>query len=124
MFGARQWGIPSRFINEIPLGLTDRDEQDAGLRPRGGLGGAVSRGVAGVRARATTWDRPGSDGGGWHDADAPAPVAYRLGEDVVHPTFGEGVVTGLEHGGIVVIRFSRDRSERKLVADLAPISRR
>jgi DNA helicase-2/ATP-dependent DNA helicase PcrA len=51
-------------------------------------------------------------------------VAYRLGEDVTHPTFGEGVVTGLEPGGIVVIRFSRDRTERKLVADLAPISRR
>ena len=49
---------------------------------------------------------------------------YRLGEDVVHPTFGEGVVTGVEPGGIVVIRFSKDRSERKLVADLAPISRR
>ena len=53
----------------------------------------------------------------------PAPVAYRLGEDVVHPTFGEGVVTGIEPGGIVVIRFAKDRSERKLVADLAPISR-
>ena len=47
-----------------------------------------------------------------------------MGEDVVHPTFGEGVVTGVEPGGIVVIRFSRDRSERKLVADLAPISKR
>ena len=45
-------------------------------------------------------------------------------EDVVHPTFGEGVVTGLEPGGIVVIRFASDRSERKLVADLAPITRR
>ncbi|HUZ28421.1 MAG TPA: hypothetical protein VMU90_04215, partial [Solirubrobacteraceae bacterium] len=56
--------------------------------------------------------------------EEPAPVAYRLGEDVSHPTFGEGVVTGLEPGGIVVIRFSRDRTERKLVADLAPIGRR
>jgi DNA helicase-2/ATP-dependent DNA helicase PcrA len=52
------------------------------------------------------------------------PPGYRLGDDVVHPSFGEGVVTGLEPGGIVVIRFSKDRSERKLVADLAPIRRR
>jgi DNA helicase-2/ATP-dependent DNA helicase PcrA len=125
VFGSRQFGIPSRFIGEIPARLTDREEQEAEIRRfRGGLGGAVSRGVAGVRARATTWERSGSDGGDWPDGDAPAPVAYRLGEDVVHPTFGEGVVTGLEPGGIVVIRFSRDRSERKLVADLAPISRR
>ena len=53
----------------------------------------------------------------------PAP-SFRLGEDVAHPAFGEGVVTGVEAGGIVVIRFSRDGSERKLVADLAPITRR
>ena len=32
-------------------------------------------------------------------------------------------MTGLEPGGIVVIRFSRDGSERKMVADLAPITR-
>jgi DNA helicase-2/ATP-dependent DNA helicase PcrA len=47
-----------------------------------------------------------------------------MGDDVVHAAFGEGVVIGLEPGGIVVIRFSRDRTERKLVADLAPISKR
>ena len=43
---------------------------------------------------------------------------------MVHAAFGEGVVTGLEPGGIVVIRFSPSGSERKLVADLAPISKR
>jgi DNA helicase-2/ATP-dependent DNA helicase PcrA len=49
---------------------------------------------------------------------------YRLGDDVVHAAFGEGVVTGLEPGGIVVVRFAADGAERKLVADLAPVSRR
>jgi hypothetical protein len=34
------------------------------------------------------------------------------------------VVTGIEPGGIVVIRFAADRVERKLLADLAPISKR
>jgi DNA helicase-2/ATP-dependent DNA helicase PcrA len=111
VFGARNWGVPSRFLNEIPAGLTDREEQ----RPT----------FAGIRARATSW---GSGGGlsaepTW-SRDQAAPVAFRLGEDVSHPTFGEGVVTGIEPGGIVVIRFSKDRSERKLVADLAPISKR
>jgi DNA helicase-2/ATP-dependent DNA helicase PcrA len=111
VFGSRTWGAPSRFINEIPPGLTDCAEQD---RPRG---------LAGIRARATSWASGGGAETEWSRHE-PAPVAYRLGEDVVHPTFGEGVVTGLEPGGIVVIRFSRDRTERKLVADLAPISRR
>jgi DNA helicase-2/ATP-dependent DNA helicase PcrA len=106
VFGARTYGLPSRFLNEIPAELTDRERQR-------------QRGLGGFRARATSWTSAAVD-----RASEPAPVAYRLGDDVAHPTFGEGVVTGLEPGGIVVIRFSKDHSERKLVADLAPISRR
>jgi DNA helicase-2/ATP-dependent DNA helicase PcrA len=34
------------------------------------------------------------------------------------------VVTGVEAGGIVVIRFAKDGSERKLMADYAPITKR
>jgi DNA helicase-2/ATP-dependent DNA helicase PcrA len=109
VFGARSFGAPSRFISEIPAGLTDREQQQP-------------RGLAGIRARATTWSR-GNDAGEPWDAEPSAGPAFRLGEDVSHPKFGEGVVTGLEPGGIVVIRFSGDGSERKLVADLAPISR-
>ncbi len=119
VFGARSFGAPSRFISEIPPELTDREQQQP-------------RGLAGVRARATTWYPPthpqpptrAIDAGESWDAQPAAAPAFRLGEDVVHPKFGEGVVTGLEPGGIVVIRFSRDGSERKMVADLAPISRR
>ena len=111
VFGARSFGAPSRFIGEIPEALTDHEQQ----RPRG---------LAGVRARATSWSQSAVDAGPSWDAQEPAPAAFRLGEDVTHPKFGEGVVTGLEPGGIVVIRFSKDHSERKMVADLAPISKR
>jgi DNA helicase-2/ATP-dependent DNA helicase PcrA len=107
VFGARSFGAPSRFITEIPGSLTDREQQQ-----RSPFGG--------IRGRLTSWASS--------SAAAPEPatasLAYRLGDDVSHPTFGEGVVTGIEPGGIVVIRFSKDRSERKLVADLAPISKR
>jgi DNA helicase-2/ATP-dependent DNA helicase PcrA len=109
VFGARNFGAPSRFLAEIPAGLTDREQQQP-------------RGLGSVRARATAWRSDARSGGA--PPEAPAPPPYRLGEDVSHPTFGEGVVTGIEPGGIVVIRFSRDGSERKLVADLAPISKR
>jgi DNA helicase II / ATP-dependent DNA helicase PcrA len=119
VFGARQWGIPSRFIAEIPANLTDWGEQPGGRRRLG-----TGAGVPSPRARATSWGSSAAAGSGWESDSDSAPVAYRLGEDVAHPTFGEGVVTGLEPGGIVVIRFSRDRSERKLVADLAPLTRR
>ncbi len=106
VFGARTYGLPSRFVSEIPPALTDREEQ-ASRRPSAGSAG-------GFRARVTSWST----------GEAPAPAAYRLGDDVVHAAFGEGVVTGVEPGGIVVIRFRSDQSERKLVAELAPISRR
>ncbi len=80
VFGSRQFGIPSRFIGEIPAGLTDREEQEAAIsRFRGGSGGAISRGVAGIRARATTWERPSGGGGAWHDAEAPAPAGLPAG---------------------------------------------
>jgi superfamily I DNA/RNA helicase len=112
VFGARTYGVRSRFIGEIPEALTDRREQ-------------VSRGFGGgIRARLTSWAPPAEEHGLGRDEPADAPIAYRLGDDVAHPTFGDGVVTGLEPGGIVVIRFSKDRSERKLVAELAPISKR
>jgi ATP-dependent DNA helicase UvrD/PcrA len=111
VFGARMYGIPSRFIGEIPESLTDREQQQPSF--------------GGIRARATSWTSAARDDQpAWGSPGAPAPIAYRIGDDVSHPTFGDGVVTGVEPGGIVVIRFSQDRSERKLVADLAPISKR
>jgi DNA helicase-2/ATP-dependent DNA helicase PcrA len=110
VFGARSFGIPSRFVGEIPEELTDHERQAPGS-------------FGSFRARATSWHSPGTDPIAPSRAQPP-PAAYRLGDDVVHAAFGEGVVTGVEPGGIVVIRFRTDRSERKLVADLAPISKR
>jgi len=112
VFGARSFGAPSRFIGEIPTALTDRSEQEQ------------RSGFAGIRARATSWGPITTAQEPWAAPAAAAASAYAMGDDVYHPTFGEGVVTAVEPGGIVVIRFSKDRSERKLVADLAPISKR
>jgi DNA helicase-2/ATP-dependent DNA helicase PcrA len=106
VFGARNYGIPSRFLGEVPAELTDKQEQ----RPRT---------FGAIRGRPASWEQAGSA----RASASPGP-SYRLGDDIVHAAFGDGVVTGLEPGGIVVIRFASDRSERKLVADLAPISKR
>ena len=110
VFGARTFGAPSRFVGEIPDELTDREAE-------------APRRFASIRARATSWSAP-PEVERYEQRDQPPPVAYRLGDDVVHAAFGDGDVTAVEPGGIVVIRFSKDRSERKLVADLAPISKR
>jgi ATP-dependent DNA helicase UvrD/PcrA len=106
VFGARNSGIPSRFLGEIPAELTDKQEQ----RPRT---------FGAIRGRPASWEQARGAG-----ATATTGPSYRLGDDIVHAAFGDGVVTGVEPGGIVVIRFASDRSERKLVADLAPISKR
>ena len=49
---------------------------------------------------------------------------FRMGQDVFHAVFGDGVVTGLESGGIVVVRFAKDATERKLMAGYAPLTPR
>jgi DNA helicase II / ATP-dependent DNA helicase PcrA len=102
LFGGRDWNLPSRFVDEIPLEFTDRDEE----APSG-------------PDAAATWG-----GGAAVPEPARAGAAFALGEDVVHANFGEGVVTGVEPGGLVVVRFAADGSERKLMADYAPLKRR
>ena len=55
-------------------------------------------------------------------AGAGAALELTVGDDVVHATFGEGVVTAVEPGNVVVVRF-RGGGDRKLMADYAPIQR-
>jgi DNA helicase-2/ATP-dependent DNA helicase PcrA len=59
----------------------------------------------------------------WHsNAQKGTVPLFRLGEDVIHATLGEGVVTRIEADNVVV-RFARDGSERTLIADCAPLTR-
>jgi DNA helicase II / ATP-dependent DNA helicase PcrA len=102
LFGNRDWNLPSRFIEEIPVELTDRDPDE----PTG-------------PDAAAEWDR-----GEGADVKAGAGATFSLGDDVVHANFGDGVVTGREPGGVVVVRFAADGSERKLMADYAPLKKR
>ncbi len=126
VFGSATYGLPSRFLDELPPELLDR---------QGSLGGGwaaareASTAALGGRPRLTSW--AGSESGaprGERRSREPDQTrereSFRLGEDVVHAAFGDGVVTGLEPGGIVVIRFAGDGSERKLIAGHAPITRR
>ncbi len=107
VFGAQSYGLPSRFLSEIPPDLTDREGTLQSI-------GAVAAQQA-TRPRAMSWSSVQSD----------TPSAeYRMGDDVVHAAFGDGVVVGLEPGGIVVVRFASDGSERKLMAEYAPIQKR
>jgi DNA helicase II / ATP-dependent DNA helicase PcrA len=114
VFGAESFGVRSRFIDEIPRELTDQPDRNAvGIGRPAGAGRVASWATAAAAAAEST-------GGGGHSAGQ----VFRMGDDVVHAAFGEGVVLGVEPGGIVVVRFASDGSQRKLMADYAPIRKR
>ncbi len=120
IFGASTPGLPSRFLAEIPVELTEQSGSLSAWSPSGGLGARA--GVGAIRGRVGSWGSPSTGRGS--EAEAAPVVSFRMGEDVRHAAFGDGVVTGVEPGGIVVIRFARDGSERKLMAEYAPIEKR
>jgi DNA helicase II / ATP-dependent DNA helicase PcrA len=121
VFGAQTNGMRSRFLDEIPGDLLDEARRPDRLR-MGQFQGGVRAGVTSAAAIAVG----GSEPGAWASSSvqASAENAFRLGEDVVHAAFGEGVVTGVEPGGVIVVRFADDGSERKLMAEYAPVTRR
>ena len=108
-FGGSMGGptIRSRFLDEIPRELTDQKARQAAGFPAPG--------------RVASWSSASAASA---EQDTGGAAVFRVGEDVVHAKLGEGVVTGIEPGGIVVVRFADDGSERKLMADYAPIKRR
>jgi len=122
VFGAQSFGMPSRFLTEIPADLLEEPRETA-FRP--GLTGGLPLGAPSARRSSaqSSWGTAprAPSGAGGLATEAPA---FRLGEDVMHAAFGEGVVTGVEPGGVIVVRFAGDGSERKLMAEYAPVTRR
>jgi DNA helicase-2/ATP-dependent DNA helicase PcrA len=115
VFGSQTYGLRSRFLDEIPADLTDREDEPVLRHGAGGLALGGAGGDSAARGPSGSWAAARTE---------PSKVSFRLGEDVDHAAFGEGVVTGVEPGGIIVVRFARDGSERKLMADFAPVTRR
>jgi ATP-dependent DNA helicase UvrD/PcrA len=108
LFGRAESNLPSRFVDEVPHELTERHSTAA-------------------RSLGTSWSTSVADDVTPAQSQAvdPGPaLELQTGDDVVHASFGDGVVTGVEPGGVVIVRFSGDGTERKLMADYAPIRRR
>ena len=106
LFGRAEYNLPSRFVDELPSELTESHSTAA-------------------RSLGTSWSTSvTSDVTPAQQVDPGPALELQTGDDVVHASFGDGVVTGVEPGGVVVVRFSGDGTERKLMADYAPIRRR
>ena len=99
------WGrttshLPSRFLDELP----DRHVERERLRP-------------------SSWRSYGTASQTRDIAPRTEHPALSTGDSVRHGTLGEGVITRIEPGGVVTVRFAGDGSERKLMLDYAPLER-
>ncbi|MDX6662774.1 MAG: ATP-dependent helicase UvrD/PcrA [Solirubrobacterales bacterium] len=117
LFGGRDRNLSSRFIAELPDELVERE----GLPP------PTTGWMSGSSGHAWT---PGGRGG---RSQSPGPASapsrgdrgtdLETGDDIEHASFGAGVITAVEPGGVVVVRFAADGTERKLMAEYAPIKK-
>jgi len=99
LYGRREYNLPSRFLDELPATVA-RER----LRPASWAGYAQS-----ARQIAPREER-----------DLPA---LSTGDSVRHGSLGEGVVTRIESGGVVTVRFAADGSERRLMIEYAPLEK-
>ena len=136
LYGNTQYNPPSRFLEEIPHELF-RIEGNA--NGHSFSGGTSSIGSGGSSRRERTYGNSFSDEHTNRVVDAAiaagrtaAPVVnanvlsdIKVGEDIVHPTFGEGVVIDIKGAGEkaeVTIRF-RDKGTKILALAWAPLKR-
>jgi DNA helicase II / ATP-dependent DNA helicase PcrA len=99
LYGRREYNLPSRFLDELPESV-ERER----LRPASWSGYAQSERQITPRT----------------ERELPA---LSTGDSVRHGSLGEGVVTRIEPGGVVTVRFAADGSERRLMLDYAPLER-
>ncbi|WP_208026728.1 DNA helicase PcrA [Rhabdothermincola sediminis] len=135
LYGGTQYNPPSRFLDEIPEALVQQvqgrrrpSRRYAGdsygapggaWRGAGGAGGARSWGEHRERVVDAALAPRGPQPSG---ADA---LGLRVGDDVRHAKFGEGVIIGLEGSGDkaeAVVHF-REAGERRLLLAWAPLEK-
>jgi len=100
LWGRTTHNLPSRFLDELPDRHVERE-----------------------RLRASSWRNYGSPAQTRDIQPRHDQPTLSTGDSVRHGTLGEGVVTQLEPGGLVTVRFAGDGSERKLMLDYAPLEK-
>jgi DNA helicase-2/ATP-dependent DNA helicase PcrA len=98
LFGRAEANLPSRFLDELP-----------------GLG------VERERLRPVSWQDYGRATAGEYIPRQDVPD-LSTGDGVRHSTLGTGIVTRIEPGGVVTVRFE-DGAERRLMLEYAPLER-
>ncbi len=127
LFGGTQYNPPSRFLDEVPAELVEessasRSRQQSSRRSEGRPGGwgATSWSPAGRERMVERASRPSS----------PRPtqaheLGFKVGDDVRHNVWGEGVVLLIEGAGEkaeAVVHFS-SVGEKRLLLSWAPLEK-
>jgi DNA helicase-2/ATP-dependent DNA helicase PcrA len=111
LFGSTQYNPPSRFLKEIPEHLTELVE-GGGSRGRSASGAWGRDRIVEAASRPATAARPVRSTGAER-------LGIRVGDDVVHGKFGEGVVLEIIGGGDAaeaIVRFPGVGEKRLLLA--------
>ncbi len=127
LFGTTQYNPPSRFLDEIPPGLVTEAEGSRSDRRRAGrssfgVGGGRERISAGrdrIVESAINRTPPGPTPSGADD------IGLKIGDDVRHASFGEGVIIDLEGGGDkteATVHFA-DAGQKILLLSWAPLEK-
>jgi DNA helicase-2/ATP-dependent DNA helicase PcrA len=98
LFGRAEANLPSRFLDELP-----------------------ALGVERERLRPASWSDYGRAAGREYVPRQDVPE-LATGDAVRHASLGTGIVTRIEAGGVVTVRFE-DGSERRLMLEYAPLER-
>jgi len=126
LFGTTQYNPPSRFIEEIPAELV---EEVGGNRRTGRSGRSADPGagrdrIAERALRPSVTERAGAARQAPQPTNAHA-LGFRVGEDVRHPRFGDGIILAIEGEGdkaVATIRFPQ-AGERQLLLSWAPLEK-
>jgi len=133
LFGSTQYNPPSRFLDEIPSELVEH--MGEGRRTSGR---ASYRSDSGRRESWTAWNERMADAGRERIVDAALnagqrqaastgaeTMGLRMGDDVRHAKFGDGVIIMIEGDGDkaeAVVRFP-DVGEKRLLLAWSPLQR-
>ena len=122
MFGTTDYRPPSRFLDEIPVELVESaGGDDAGAGRRGARGRGLGAHREAVVAAALR--REDASPAGARGAEG---LGLRIGDDVIHEKFGEGVIIDMIGNGDKAearVRFRDGVGEKTLLLSWAPLSR-
>jgi len=128
LFGSTDYYPPSRFLAEIPEELVHSigEKVIGGSGGRGSGGGGSGRPTSSPAAhRDAVVDAAVRRGGEAPGARGAEHVGLKIGDDVRHDKFGEGVILDMEGSGDkaeVIVHF-RDVGEKRLLLAWAPLEK-